>query len=59
MKKFTKEEKERSFNKKTKISRKKIGVKSYSILVMKEGAQIQIKIKKNGRRCQKKNGKRE
>jgi hypothetical protein len=43
-------EKKRLFNKRTKVSKKKIGVKSYSVLVMKKGAQIQVKIKKNGKR---------
>lgn len=59
MKKFIKEEKERLCNQKVKISQIKIGVKSYSILVIKKGAQILIKIRKSGERCQKKKGRRE
>jgi hypothetical protein len=59
MKKSIREEKERLCNQKLKISKKKIGAKSYSILVMNKAAQILIKIRKSGKRCQKKKERKE
>jgi hypothetical protein len=59
MKKFIKVVKKKPHNQKIKLNQRKIGVQSYSILEMMEEAPIPTKIRKNGKICQKKKGKKE